>query len=104
MALDPTGFGDARADCLTPTSEPTTAGLNSRGSVPTSPDHPVWCEAPSPSPLSPWKYSWNRQVGPMRVGLDELLAAVDRTTTGGVPHEERDDPVGEVGGDLGRWR
>src|SRR5581483_8633368 len=25
----------------------------------TSPVHPVWCAAPSPCPLSPWKYSKN---------------------------------------------
>ena len=24
----------------------------------TSPVHPVWCEAPRPAPVSPWKYSW----------------------------------------------
>jgi len=33
----------------------------------TTPVQPVWWEAPSPSPLSPWKYSWNwirsRQCG-----------------------------------------
>ena len=25
----------------------------------TSPVQPVWCDAPSPAPVSPWKYSWN---------------------------------------------
>ena len=25
----------------------------------TRPDHPVWCDAPSPAPSSPLKYSWN---------------------------------------------
>ena len=25
----------------------------------TSPVHPVWWDAPSPAPVSPWKYSWN---------------------------------------------
>ena len=25
----------------------------------TSPVQPVWCEAPMPAPVSPWKYSWN---------------------------------------------
>src|SRR6185295_9411915 len=25
----------------------------------TSPVHPVWCIAPRPRPVSPWKYSWN---------------------------------------------
>src|SRR5262249_35648204 len=24
----------------------------------TAPVQPVWCDAPSPAPLSPWKYSW----------------------------------------------
>jgi hypothetical protein len=23
------------------------------------PVQPVWCDAPSPAPVSPWKYSWN---------------------------------------------
>src|ERR1019366_9308741 len=27
-----------------------------------SPVHPVWCEAPSPAPLSPWKYSLNSRL------------------------------------------
>src|SRR3954452_4451472 len=28
----------------------------------TRPVHPVWCDAPSPPPSSPLKYSWNRRV------------------------------------------
>ena len=27
-----------------------------------SPVHPVWCVAPSPAPLSPWKYSLNSRL------------------------------------------
>src|SRR3954453_8422176 len=30
----------------------------------TTPVQPVWCEAPIPAPLSPWKYSWNRMLSP----------------------------------------
>ena len=29
-------------------------------SAATSAVQPVWCEAPRPSPVSPWKYSWKR--------------------------------------------
>ena len=42
----------------------------------TSPVQPVWCDAPRPSPVSPWKYSWNgirsRQAGSR---LEEPVAA-----------------------------
>src|SRR5262249_11759930 len=36
------------------------AAPSSRGwsSFATSPVQPVWCEAPTPRPVSPWKYSW----------------------------------------------
>jgi uncharacterized protein (TIGR03118 family) len=33
----------------------------------TSPVHPVWCEAPMPAPVSPWKYSWNG-ISPCQAG------------------------------------
>ena len=35
------------------------AGAASASSVAIRPVQPVWCEAPTPRPLSPWKYSWN---------------------------------------------
>src|SRR5439155_26181555 len=31
-------------------------------SLATRPVHPVWCEAPTPRPVSPWKYSWNNRL------------------------------------------
>ena len=30
------------------------------------PVHPVWCDAPSPAPLSPWKYSLNTRLSARR--------------------------------------
>ena len=35
--------------------------LRARGwiSLAISPVQPVWCDAPTPRPVSPWKYSWN---------------------------------------------
>ena len=67
------------------TSEP---GLRRiRSAIP--PVHPVWCEAPNPAPLSPWKYSWNKswsfQAGSRRQALDLSEA---RTSPLGVGHEE----------------
>ena len=67
----------------------------------TRPVQPVWCEAPSPAPSSPWKYSWkssaSRQAGSVRkrswppnTGRRPSLAR----------EEDRDQPLGEVVGDL----
>ncbi len=32
----------------------------------TSAVHPVWCSAPRPAPVSPWKYSWNGTLSRQR--------------------------------------
>ena len=37
----------------------TVASVRGWSSSATSPVQPVWCAAPTPRPLSPWKYSWN---------------------------------------------
>jgi hypothetical protein len=33
----------------------------------TRPVQPVWCDAPRPAPVSPWKYSWNG-ISPCHAG------------------------------------
>ncbi len=38
---------------------PVTGQRRGCSSLATSPVHPVWWEAPTPRPVSPWKYSWN---------------------------------------------
>ena len=70
----------------------------------TSAVQPVWCQAPSPAPLSPWKYSGNaHQVLPVRVGLEQLDGAVDRAAGPSSSGTNSDDqPAGQVVGDLGR--
>ena len=45
----------------------------------TRPVQPVWCEAPSPEPLSPWKYSWKSSASRQRgVALEALEVAEHR--------------------------
>src|SRR5205085_11426362 len=49
-------FGSVLAP-LPPRSTPERYALITRSA--TRPVQPVWWEAPSPAPVSPWKYSWN---------------------------------------------
>ena len=60
----------------------------------TSPVQPVWCEAPRPAPVSPWKYSWNwsrsRQSGSV---ANLAIDAVDRAAPVGVGQPDGDQPA-----------
>ena len=51
-------------------------GLRGCSSSAMSSVQPVWCEAPSPAPVSPWKYSlnsrWSPKAGSARVGTCRL--------------------------------
>ena len=67
----------------------------------TSAVQPVWWLAPTPRPVSPWKYSWNstrsRQCGIVGVAR---VAAVARPAPVGVGQEERRPAGAELVGDL----
>ena len=63
----------------------------------TSPVHPVWWAAPSPAPLSPWKYSLNTRLS-FQAG--SRLQPLDPAEAGAPPvrpdEEDRDQPVLEI--------
>ena len=70
----------------------------------TSPVQPVWWEAPSPAPVSPWKYSWNGirscQAGSL---LEQVVVAEHRPpAVRRRARKMRDQPAGELVGDLRR--
>ena len=67
----------------------------------TNPVQPVWCEAPIPAPVSPWKYSWNwsRSFHSGSV-WNFSIGTVDRSPAVGVGEPGRDQPAREVGRDV----
>ena len=70
-------------------------------SLATRPVQPVWWLAPTPRPLSPWKYSWNGHVvAPVRVVLEQLDVAEDRPSTVSVAQEDALQAARDVGRDL----
>ena len=65
----------------------------------TSPVQPVWWLAPSPAPLSPWKYSLNVMLSRHRGSSCSLLdPAVAGAAAVGPPQEQRDQPPPQVVG------
>ena len=56
--------------------------------------------APRPAPRSPWKYSLKQVVLPRRVGPERLDPAVHGRRPSASGSQMRDEPVGEVAGDL----
>ena len=71
----------------------------------TSAVHPVWCIAPRPAPLSPWKYSKNRRLSRQAgVRLQLVDSAVDRSASVGAGQPDTDQPVGQVAGDVPQTR
>ena len=67
----------------------------------TRPVQPVWCEAPIPAPVSPWKYSWNssrsRHSGSSR---SFVVGAGHRPTAVRVGQPDGHQPAGEVLGHV----
>ena len=67
----------------------------------TIPVQPVWCEAPIPAPVSPWKYSWNQQqVVPVRVGLELLVVPEHGPAAVLVVEPDGHQPAGDVLGHV----
>ena len=67
----------------------------------TRPVQPVWCDAPMPAPVSPWKYSWNssrsRHSGSSR---NFAIAPATGRWPVGVRQPDRDEPGREVRGHV----
>ena len=67
----------------------------------TSAVQPVWWLAPSPRPVSPWKYSWNEQeILPVRIGGEARLVPVAGAPSVLVGQEEIGRGVRRARGDL----
>ena len=68
----------------------------------TSAVHPVWCAAPRPMPVSPWKYSWNGILSFHRGSVASRLtsscsrAVVHRPAAVQPGQENGHQPVGDV--------
>ena len=86
--------------CRSPTEYTPSPGRPRMRSA-TTPVQPVWCVAPSPAPLSPWKYSLNTRLSFQAGSLLEALDAAEaRPPAVGTDEEQRDEPCAEVVGDL----
>jgi len=72
----------------------------------TSAVQPVWWEAPTPRPVSPWKYSWKgSRLCQSRWVWKRPGVAEDRAAAVLVVEEDRNQTAGEVVGQDGsdRW-
>ena len=77
---------------------PAAGGSSSRSM--TSAVHPVWCDAPSPAPLSPWKYSKNSRLSHAGSFWKRAVPPKTGRWPSGPRRKIDVEPVGEVLRDL----